>query len=215
MTAGLQLRNRVRYLIQFLKSVLKTPVMAENILILVPKSFDDVPRDRNTLITTLHEEQFIAEPIVVDGETHYRPGQNFMMLVTFLGCSPMIATGEMDSGGEQFCHIALEGPLEQPRFIAGDNIKPPRCPKCGHRFDDWQVVVDSWTANPHGETICPKCGENQSVSQLRWRKCAGFGRFFIKVWGIFESEAVPGPNLMASLKRCSGVEWQHFYIRNN
>jgi hypothetical protein len=50
---------------------------------------------------------------------------------------------------------------------------------------------------------------------LRRRKCAGFGRLFIKVWGIFESEAVPSPNLLAALKRATGLEWQHFYIRHN
>jgi hypothetical protein len=189
--------------------------MAENILILVPTSFDAIPADRETLLTTLRDEQFIAAPIEFNGETHYRPGENFMMLVTFLGCSPMIATGEMDNSGEQFCHIAIEGPTDEPHFITGDNIKIPRCPKCGHRFDDWQMLLEDWSREPHGQTPCPECGESQSAPQLRWRKCAGFGRFFIKVWGVFESEAVPSPNFMALLKRCSGVEWQHFYIRKN
>ncbi|MEN8169612.1 MAG: hypothetical protein ABFS08_05255 [Pseudomonadota bacterium] len=189
--------------------------MAENILILVPKVFDDVPTDRDTLIATLREERFIANTIEVNGESHYRPGEEFMMLVTFLGCSPVVSMGEPGKTGDEFCHIAIEGPLEQPRFIAGDNIKIPRCQKCGHRFDNWQAVVDGWSSAPYIESPCPECGESSSATQLRWRKCAGFGRFFIKVWGIFESEAVPSPNLMALLKRCSDIEWQHFYIRNN
>ena len=184
---------------------LKTLSMAENILILVPKSFEDIPSDRDVLIETLHNEQFISDSVEVNGEEHYRPGDNFMMLVTFLGCSPVVSMGEPGKTGDEFCHIAIEGPLEQPHFIAGDNVKVPRCPKCGQRFDDWQAVVDGWSADPHNKSICPGCGESQSVSQLRWRKCAGFGRFFIKVWGVFESEAVPSPNLMASLKRCSGI----------
>ena len=189
--------------------------MAENILILVPTDFDASPTGRDALITALHDNKFIAEPLEFNGETHYRPGEDFMMLVTFLGCSPMIATGDMDSSGEQFCHIAIEGPLEQPRVITGDNVKIPRCPSCGHRYDDWQQRLEEWSVDPHGQTPCPGCGATHSAPQLRWRKCAGFGRFFIKVWGVFESEAVPSPNLMALLKRCSDVEWQHFYIRNN
>ncbi len=189
--------------------------MAENILILHPKSFDDIPTDRETLVSTLNERQFIAETIEFNGEQHYRPGEEFMMLITFLGCSPMIATGELDNNGEQFCHIAIEGPLQQPRYIVGDNVKIPRCPKCGHRYDDWQNVVDAWAAEPYNTAPCPECDESYSATQLRWRKCAGFGRFFIKVWGIFESEAVPSPNLLSLLKDCSGVEWQHCYIRNN
>lgn len=138
-----------------------------------------------------------------------------MMLITFLGCSPMIATGELDLGGEQYCHIAIEGPTEQPCFIAGDNIKVPRCPKCGHRYDNWQAVVDEWLAASDATVTCPACAERSTAAQLRWRKCAGFGRFFIKVWGVFESEAVPSPNLLSWLKQHTGIEWQHFYVRNN
>lgn len=187
--------------------------MAENILILVPTAFAAVPADRAKVIATLRDKHFIAESIEINGEQHFRPGEEFMMLITFLGCSPMIASGELDSGGEQFCHIAIEGPWEEPRFLAGENIKIPRCPKCGHRYDNWQALVATWSAAPSSSICCPACGTSSAAPQLRWRKCAGFGRFFIKVWGIFESEAVPSPNLLSLLKECSGVEWQHFYIR--
>ncbi len=189
--------------------------MSENILVLSPKLFSDLPADPTQLIATLQAAQFLGDSIEVAGENHYRPGEEFMMLVTFLGCSPMIATGEMDSGGEQYCHIAIEGPLDTPRYMVGDNIKIPRCPKCGHRYDEWQVLLDGWQLKPEEPIHCPACGEDSAVTALRWRKCAGFGRFFIKVWGIFESEAVPSPNLLALLKQCSGLEWQHFYLRHN
>jgi hypothetical protein len=190
--------------------------VAENILVLTPVAFTEIPADRDGLVALLREEQFIGDPLeVVGGEEHYSPGEEFMMLVTFLGCSPMIATGEMESGGEQYCHIAIEGPLERPHYLVGDNIKIPRCPSCGHRFDDWQALLNGWQQEPDAEISCPECGGSFPITKLRWRKCAGFGRFFIKVWGIFESEAVPSPNLLAALKQVSGVEWQHFYIRKN
>lgn len=189
--------------------------MAENILILAPVAFKKIPADRNALIAMLKESRFIGDSLEVSGEKHYRPGEDFMMLMTFLGCSPMIATGEMDSNGEQYCHIAIEGPLQEPRYIVGDNIKTPRCPSCGHRFDDWRSLLESWQESPEDELACPGCNEHYSATRLRWRKSAGFGRFFIKVWGIFESEAVPSPNLLTSLKNVSGTEWRHFFIRKN
>ena len=189
--------------------------MAENILILYPTSFNTTLADQNKLLTTLREEQFLGETIDFAGKQHYRPGEEFMMLITFLGCSPMIASGEMEKDGEQYCHIAIEGPLERPQFLAGDNIKIPRCPKCGHPYDKWKTVVDEWLEKPNSEIICPDCGETTSATKLRWRKSAGFGQFFIKMWGIFESEAVPSPNLLSLLKECSGFDWQHCYIRNN
>ncbi len=189
--------------------------MAENLLILSPKDFDALPSDKGLLIAALREEQFIGEGIELNGEQHYRPGEEFMMLITFMGCSPMIYSGEDAEDGEQYCHIDIEGPYDKPHAITGDNIKIPRCPKCGHRFDNWRELLESWSEAPHDEFSCPACGEHQLLTTLRWRKCVGFGRLFIKVWGIFESEAVPSPNLMAALKRATGLEWQHFYIRNN
>lgn len=188
--------------------------MAENLLILTPKSYDVAPA-HDAVLNMLQGERFIADTIEINGAQHFRPGEEFMMLITFLGCSPMIATGEIDSDGEQYCHIAIEGPLEKPLSITGDNIKIPRCPKCGHRHDNWQEILKAWQEDPQQSFSCPECGEDYNAIQLRWRKCAGFGRFFIKVWGIFESEAVPSPNLLSSLQKATGVEWQHFYVRHN
>ncbi|MCW8919349.1 MAG: hypothetical protein OQL08_11125 [Gammaproteobacteria bacterium] len=188
--------------------------MAENILILAPAPFDATPPDHGMLLKTLRERRFIADTLEINGALHYHPGEAFMTLITFLGCSPMIATGGKHNG-EQSCHIAIEGPSAEPHFLAGDNLKIPRCPYCGHRYDDWQAVVNAWRAAPYAKMTCAECGETLSATQLRWRKCAGFGRLFIKVWGIFESEAVPSPNLLSLLESCSGTEWQHFYIRHN
>lgn len=189
--------------------------MAENILVLTPNFFRDIPNDCKSLLSLLQEIEFLGSPLEVNGEIHYRPGEEFMSLITFLGCSPMIATGEMESEGEQYCHIAIEGPLESPRYMVGDNIKVPRCPKCSHRLDNWQTLLDLWQEDPQGAAFCPDCGDSFPLTKLRWRKCAGFGRFFIKVWGVFESEAVPSPNFLAALKRFTGLEWHHFYLRNN
>lgn len=189
--------------------------MAENLLILTPVEPQQSITDSTDLEKLLAEENFLGEVTDFHGERHFFPGDEFMMLITFMGCSPMIATGEMDKDGEQYCHITIEGPLEQPHYIIGDNVKIPRCPGCGHRFEDYPSLLDSWQSSSTEVFDCPDCNRELDVTQLRWRKCAGFGRLFIKIWGVFESEAVPSPNLISLLKRHTGLEWHHFYIRHN
>lgn len=188
--------------------------MAENLLYLCPRDYHTAPAAAPVLIETLQQAGFIDGEIAFAGETHYRPGEEFLSLVTFLGCSPVIAMGEPGKTGEEFCHIAFEGPHAAPRFVGGDNLKIPRCPGCGHRFEAWGPLIATWQETPSATFACPECERRLHASELRWRKCAGFGRFFIKVWGIFESEAVPNPNLLALLERSTGTPWQHFYVRN-
>lgn len=188
--------------------------MAENLLILTPADYQQVT-DVSALEGLLTTEGFIATPVEHKGKRHFYPGEEFMMLITFMGCSPMIATGEMDKDGEQYCHIAIEGPLDSATYIVGDNVKVPRCPECGHQFDDYRDILQKWRETGVEKFNCPQCENELTVTKLRWRKCAGFGRVFIKIWGVFESEAVPSPNLLSLLKQHTGLEWNHFYIRNN
>ncbi|MFO7592931.1 MAG: hypothetical protein R6X15_02655 [Pseudomonadota bacterium] len=187
--------------------------MTENLLYLCPKDFNTVPEDRPALLEALEQAGFIAERFSFDGEEHFRPGEEFLTLITFLGCSPVISLGEPGKTGDEFCHIAFEGPHKNPYFVAGDNMKIPRCPGCGHRFESWREMIDKWQQSPETTLVCPDCGRELNATELRWRKCAGFGRFFIKVWGIFESEAVPNPNLLSILEKSTGTPWQHFYVR--
>jgi len=188
--------------------------MAENLLYLAPVDFNIVPADLPGLLSGLRQAGFIANELAFAGETHYCPGEEFLSLVTYLGCSPVIALGEPGATGEGFAHVSFEGPLDKPRFVGGTNLKTPRCPHCGHRFDEWQKLIEAWQQNTEQtELDCPDCGNHYDVSRLRWRKCAGFGRFFIKIWGIFESEAVPAPELVALLEKLGGCRWQHFYVR--
>jgi hypothetical protein len=189
--------------------------MAENLLYLCPKDFHSAPQTLPELIEALQHAGFIGDTIEVNGATHYQPGDEFLTLITFLGCSPVISLGEPGKTGDEFCHIALEGPYDKPHFAAGDNLKIPRCPGCGHRFETWQPLIEQWQDHPEETRFdCPECSRTLSAPELRWRKCAGFGRFFIKVWGIFESEAVPNPNLMSVLKKRTGCDWLHFYVRH-
>ncbi len=186
--------------------------MSANLLILHPKDPDANPTDSTSLIAMLQSLAFIDDSFEFEGKLHYRPGEDFLQLMTFLGCSPVVALGEPGLTGEDFCHVAFEGPEAETRFVGGRNVKPPRCPACGHRFQQWQDLVDAWEDDREGYRLtCPECGSEQTVTALKWRQCAGFGRFFIKVWGIFEGEAVPSDRLLDALREHSGTAWSYFY----
>jgi hypothetical protein len=184
--------------------------MDSNILLLTPSTaaLPDVPR----LEEQLRQIGLIAEPFQFNGQEHFKPGDELMRHLTFLGCSPVVALGEPGKTGEEFCHIEFYGPLAETLFISGRNVKPLRCPVCGHREPNWQPIVDAWKRD-RTPWHCPSCENDISLEQIRWNKSAGFGRFFIKVWGIFESEAVPGDQLLATLKITTNCGWNYFYYR--
>jgi hypothetical protein len=184
--------------------------MDSNILLLTPSTaaLPDVPR----LEEQLRQIGLIAEPFQFNGQEHFKPGDELMRHLTFLGCSPVVALGEPGKTGEEFCHIEFYGPFAETLFISGRNVKPLRCPVCGHREPNWQPIVDAWKRD-RTPWHCPSCENDISLEQIRWNKSAGYGRFFIKVWGIFESEAVPGDQLLATLKATTNYSWDYFYYR--
>lgn len=187
--------------------------MPSNLLILYPRDAQQIPPDSGGLIDALHAIGFIADTFSFEGELHWRPGERFLELITFLGCSPVVSLGEPGLTGDEFCHIQFDGPLAQAQFIGGENTKPPRCPGCGYRTVEWESLRDHWLATPDEPWRCPLCGRTYRIPELNWRQCAGFGRYFIRVWGIFEGEAVPSEELMQHL-RSHGGEWRHFYYRS-
>jgi hypothetical protein len=189
--------------------------MAANQLILHPAQSIAVLRNKRDLLYRLEQMEFIGAPLMFNNQQHYRPGARFLQLLTFLGCSPVVALGEPGVTGEEFCHVQLDGPYEQASFIGGSNVKVPRCPGCGFRVETWSVLVEQWQAAPERPWHCPLCGKEYQVPQLRWRQCAGFGRFFLRIWGVFEGEAVPSEELLQALREVSGFEWQYFYYRQS
>ena len=184
-----------------------------NLLLLHPARPDQIPPDTTQLQQRMAAIGFSAEPLTIAGERHYRPGENFLQLVTFLGCSPVVALGEPGITGDEFCHIACDGPHDTVQFVSGDNVKQPRCPGCGYRIEEWQTIIEQWRDDPDLIWRCPLCGKEYAPQQLRWRQCAAFGRYFIRIWGIFEGEAVPSDELLAALREVSGFDWGYFYLQ--
>ncbi len=188
--------------------------MTVNQLILHPAELDRQPANPVALRARLEALGLLGAPLAFEGREHYRPGERFLELVTFLGCSPVVALGEPGATGDEFAHLQLDGPYPEPQFIAGSNVKSPRCPGCGYRLETWQGEVAAWQADPHHTWRCPMCGKVYAPPRLRWRQCAGFGRYFVRIWGVFEGEAVPSDELLATLADATGFDWQHFYYRD-
>lgn len=188
-------------------SLRRYQTVPDNRLLLHPRSPHFAPTSA-AVIAALGAIGLIGEPFEFAGRRHYRPGEEFLSLITFLGCSPVVALGAPGATGSEFCHVAVHGPHAASRLLVGRNTKPPRCRGCRQPVEEWPelVAADHYT--------CGGCGRTAAVAELDWRQCAGAGRLFVEVWGIFEGEAVPGDALLAALGRVGGGEWGYFYLRD-
>lgn len=187
--------------------------MAENLLILHPREGDSMPADVDALKVLLSRLGLIGEAFDFKGQQHYKPGEKFLQLITFLGCSPVVSLGEPGMTGDEFCHIAFSERYPGLQFLYGSNAKPPRCPSCGHRDEQWRSALQNWrNAGERYQWQCQKCAISTSFQNLNWRQCAGFCRFFIQIWGVFEGEAVPAEQLLRELENSTSSPWNYFYL---
>jgi len=178
-----------------------------------------VPDDAGELRRVLREIGLIGAEFSCAGRTHYCAGENFLHLLSFLGCSPSVALEPPldqeapDDAAKAFCHVHLGVPQSRVQFLS-DPGTVPRCPRCRQRIEQWRDVITTWQQAPEDYSWqCPGCGHEMCPRQLDWRQGAGFGRLFIEIWGIHPHEAVPGDRLLAALRRVSGGEWCFFYAR--
>ena len=122
-----------------------------------------------------------------------------------MGCSPKIALGET---GEATA-IRLIGPLDAPQFRSGSKLKKPRCPHCRQAL----MNKDDRALKPDEEVLCARCGLSSPALALDWRRSAAYGRFFIDISTVFESEALPSENLLEKLELATGQGWDFFYAQ--
>lgn len=134
------------------------------------------------------------------GDWRYSAGPEYLGLVTYLGCSPQIMLGENDAATT----ISLAGIFNSPLFLHGSNLKPPRCPQCRHALASFQ---------PDHQLQCGHCGYAGSACEFDWRRSAANARVFVEISNVFESEAVPGEELIACLEAASSEFWDYCYVR--
>lgn len=180
-----------------------------NYLVLTPKDHTEVVDDWSSLHIALTDAEFIKAPLAhADG---FLVGEQFMELITFLGCMPYIETEEIPD--KEFCYVRFDGPYQQSRLVAGNNTVRPRCPHCRGAIMDWSPIAQAWD-NKQMSTACPRCGEHYDAATVNWKENASLGRCFIYAGGIHPSEAVPSERLLQTLAQVSGQEWKWFFVQN-
>ncbi|NOR41291.1 MAG: hypothetical protein GQ537_08785, partial [Gammaproteobacteria bacterium] len=108
----------------------------------------------------------IAQPVKLGDSLFYPTGENFLQLITFLGCSPAIeldppsdpALIEAASAAGRFCHVFLSC-TDELQFRTDAKTQPPRCPQCRTPERSWQEKIKAWQND--GTNIswqCPDCG---------------------------------------------------------
>jgi hypothetical protein len=184
-------------------------------LALTPQDPLFLPANIDKIIDLLRGIQFCTDPVEGLGGRHYRLGDRFMQLVSFMGCSPFINL-EPTADGEPFCHLFIDGPYPRPVFLSGRNTTAPRCEACRKRISDWEVLIDAWKAAPETfQASCPHCSHKQNPATYNWRQSAGCGRLFLFIENIFPNEAIPSPELLTALASCEAhVPWRFFYIQD-
>lgn len=173
--------------------------MAESFLILYPGNSAWSPIDIDGIVNALKTIGFLGKARQ-DGA--YEAGEHYLSLVTYLGCSPQIMLGDCDGATS----IRIEG-FAETRCLHGTNSKPPRCPRCRRTLaaiepcQEWDRLIR-----------CENCGYEARAQALDWRRTAAFGKVFIEISNVFESEAVPGDDLTGCLQQATGEAWDYAYV---
>ena len=155
------------------------------------------------IVTNLRKLGLVANEIQNE-EQSYFIGDNFLELISFLGCSPNINLTPQDNPGK-FCFVRL---ISNPKITAltSKHSHAPHCPHCKKPEKNWS---DNMSAI---ELTCSSCGRIAPPWHYNWRKSAGFGRFFIEITEIYPREAIPQAALLTTLEQLHNTTWSYFYL---
>ena len=172
-------------------------------LIIYPDDPNWVPGDFEEVTAFLRNTGLITD-YIPGKEQSYFVGDNFLELISFMGCSPNINLTPQDDP-DKFCFIKLISKQEITAHTS-QHTHSPLCPHCKKPEKDWLNTMTSTTLP------CSSCGQVSAPWDYNWRKSAGFGRFFIEVTEIYPKEAFPQPALLSALEQQHGTSWAYFYL---
>ncbi len=157
-----------------------------------------------TLLQSLINSEFIISD--AHEKNHYLPGERFLSLITFLGCSPNINL--FPTADKNHCFISFIEPSEQASCIGHTSTVNPKCPACKKRIANWKIP--DWKS-PKRICACDKCQQQTPYAELNWKQECGFARCGFVVNHIYPHEAVPTDHLLGALKQACGFEWSYCY----
>jgi hypothetical protein len=176
-------------------------------LIIHPQSVFDVPAQISTIKQALRDTGLLADEF---SKNMYYVGENFIQLITFLGCSPAIQLSP--EANKPFCYIEFSTIAPHSRLLGHCRSATPKCPNCKNKINNWKNI-DKWQI-ACSQYTCNKCAMRSSLADLKWRQLAGYGRFSINIINIHPHEAVPAEKIFSLLRDISGFEWNYFYANN-
>jgi hypothetical protein len=180
-------------------------------LLLTPRAATAAPASA-ALITALTNCQFIGTPmqfLIASEQRAFTLGEQFFALLSFTGCAVQIAT----PGNSLSCYVHIPPRAALPILYTGRNTRPPRCPQCRKRMNEWREQCAAAISNPLLMVHCPHCHSAMPLTQWEWKQQGGCGRRFIVVEEIFPNEATPTVELLAQLHTATGEIWQYFYVQ--
>ncbi|KAG1707785.1 hypothetical protein GQR58_003432 [Nymphon striatum] len=144
-------------------------------------------------------------------KNRYSTGDNFVSLLTFMGCSPNIELEPQED--KPFCYIEIDT-TENPTFVFGKNTKSAVCIHCKKTLKN-QTSSDILFKIRNVHVICSNCKETMESRKLNWRKSAFIASSWICIGNIYEMEAIPNDQLLTGLQKETGVIWKSAYVRAN
>jgi hypothetical protein len=189
-------------------------------LLLLPADPRTAAVAEDRLVRELQAIGLIGAQMPLEKAVYYPVGEHFLQLVTFLGCSPAIELDppgdsqelEQASAAGRFCHVFIVSG-EQLQFRGDSQTQAPRCPRCRSPEPHWKAGLQAWQGGDGPDWRCHDCGFSGLLSDLVFRKTAGFGRTFLEIRGIYPAEAVPGQALLDTLASLTGGPWTTLYLR--
>ena len=171
----------------------------------MPDTRTSIPQDINRLKALLLDIGFIS---ATDKLPYYLPGNEFINLLAFLGCSPEIRLRPED--GDSYCQVVMSDIGDKASCLGFNTTVKPKCPGCKTNLDQWQHIPE-WK---HAHTLlsCSHCDTETELYKLKWRHECGYGRFAIRIRYIYPHEAVPSETLLSALENTTGFSWTYCYI---
>lgn len=168
-------------------------------LYLYPEVAENKPVLKSELSTYLVEHQLATPSNTIDV---LDPGQQLMVYINFLGCSPSLSSGESTTSIKihQFEGISAMG---------GQSVETIRYPGCKHPVNEPAMLLNNYPLKE--KWSCNQCGKEGRLDQINWRKSAGFSTLFIEITSIFPKEAIPTEKLLNLLHNFSQSNWSWFY----
>ncbi|EMI53027.1 hypothetical protein RSSM_05541 [Rhodopirellula sallentina SM41] len=160
---------------------------------------------------------FLGEEFDYFGDVRFRPGSAFFELIRFDCTHNVIELKPTEDGltelppqdSRDFVQIELSS-CDKPGVTCGCNIRDPLCPVCATPAGDWGDLIGAWH-DTNAAFNCADCGHGCSIPDLNWQHVAGFARCWITIQQIYEGDAVPVDEFLASLADTTGCEWRYLW----